>query len=87
MLGGKRRKGSGSYPGLPGDIVTKGVLGECKYTNKKSISISREVIGKIEENALNAGKVPCLVFGFGEADEVVNNWVAFPLWALRKLGR
>lgn len=81
LIGGKRRRGSGSVAGLPGDAVSEGFFVECKYTHKKSISIAKRDLSKLEEDAISANKVPVLVFGFANGDRVKNNWVAVP-WYL-----
>lgn len=82
LIGGRRRKGSGSAPGLPGDAVSDRFLVECKYTARKSISIDLEGLRDLEENALNAGKIPFLVFGQDDGERVKHQWVAVPVYLI-----
>lgn len=85
LIGGKRRKGSGCAPGLPGDAVSEEFLVECKYTAKKSISINLEALHDLEEDALNASKIPLLVFGRDAGDRVKHSWIAVPVYLMDDL--
>lgn len=87
--GGKRRRGSGSYPGTPHDVICTSLdsplLCECKYTeNQKSIRILRDDLRKVESNAILSHRIPALVFGFWEMDGAIDNWLAIPLWMIEK---
>lgn len=68
--GGKLVPGSGSgYQ--KGDVRVKGVARiEAKTTKNKSFSVTRKMIGKIEEAALPNGELPVMVVEF--IDEVGN---------------
>lgn len=59
-FGGRARKGSGCGPNNKGDVETKVFLIECKRTDKKQIVLKKEVIDKIEQEALQHGKEPLI---------------------------
>lgn len=63
-LGGRVTRGSGSGNDK-GDVAVKGKYRiECKCTKNKSYSLKREVIEKIEEEALNCGETPIMNIHF-----------------------
>lgn len=63
-LGGRLTIASGALD-TKGDVRVKRVMRvECKTTTKKSFSVTREMLGKIEEAALSAGEVPAMVIEF-----------------------
>ena len=87
LIGGKRVRGSGSVLVNPSDAISSEIMVECKYVDTESMSISRGVLSKIEEDALNANKIPMLMFGFSDGNIVKNNWVAFPEYAFEKISK
>ena len=63
-LGGGVVKGSGCGD-IKGDVRLQGVARiECKTTTKKSFSVTREMLDKIEDAAVMAGEVPAMVVEF-----------------------
>lgn len=77
-LSGKRVKGSGS--GFEkGDVRVKNkILIEAKCTEKKSFSVTREMLTKIEDAACGQGELPVMVIEFlpdGKKVCVVPDWV------------
>jgi hypothetical protein len=68
-LGGKVQVSSGSSQFLKGDVVTENCLIECKTatSEKKSFSIKKEWLEKIETQSFEMGKkFPILAFDFGD---------------------
>lgn len=68
VLGGVVQSGSGCTAFAKGDVSTTKCLIECKtsVTEKKSFSIKKEVLDKIEEQAFSMKKpYPILAFNFG----------------------
>lgn len=63
-LGGKVVKGSGC--GFEkGDVRVSGVMRlEAKCTENKSFSVTRDMVRKIEEAALNCGEIPAMEIEF-----------------------
>lgn len=84
-LGGKRVSGSGSSKEKKGDNRFTHALLEDKRTAAKSISIQSSWLEKIEQEALNCGKLPVFSFGFDGRvpEEWDNTWVSFPIWWLK----
>lgn len=65
---GKITPGSGNQR-EKGDVRVKGILRiECKTTQCKSFSITRDMISKIEDAALPHGEIPAIVVEFIDAD-------------------
>ena len=63
-LGGVRVKGSGSGA-EKGDVRVKNVLRvEAKCTAKKSFTVTREMVEKIERHALASGELPAIEIEF-----------------------
>jgi len=61
-VGGRRVAGSGSLPGLKGDVKDpEGWLLEAKQTEKPRYSLTLAVWRKIEREALQKGKQPALI--------------------------
>jgi len=57
-----------------GDLKTETHLIECKYTEKKSFSITRKILEKLWEEGLDRNKLPALVIGIkGEKDTFIIN--------------
>ena len=70
-LGGKVQTSSGSSDFLKGDVIAGKCLVECKtcMTEKKSFSIKREWLEKIDEQCFAMGKRhPVLAFDFGDGE-------------------
>lgn len=74
QLGGKVQPNSGATPFLKGDVtVGKDWLLECKTqtTNKKTITIKKEWLTKLEEERFAMRRVECaLAFSFGPDEPV-----------------
>ncbi|MCA8939384.1 MAG: hypothetical protein KDB07_06240 [Planctomycetes bacterium] len=54
-LGGRVRPGSGSIASMKGDVIAGDLLVEAKFTDKRSFTLSRQVIEKIRREALLGG--------------------------------
>lgn len=70
-IGAKMQVSSGSSAFLKGDLFTDSCLVECKtcMTEKKSFSIKKEWLEKIEEQAIEMRKqYPILAFDFGDGE-------------------
>ncbi len=82
-FGGKLVKGSGS--GFDkGDVRIKNkVLIEAKTTERKSFSVTREIVDKLENAACSQGEIPVLVVEFiGKRKQTL---CVIPEWALNSL--
>lgn len=85
------RPGSGSHPLGKGDAVGKQDLGECKQTEKKSISIKQAWLAKIEEEARGEGKMPFLhlrwlkLYDYADVMALSRDWVMIPAHWFREL--
>lgn len=64
---------SGAIQGLKGDVKTKRLLVECKLTQKKQISVKKEWLQKIKEEAKRVAKIPALYI-----DVDGEGWVCVP---------
>lgn len=82
-LGGKRVKGSGC--GFEkGDVRIKNkVLVEAKCTEKKSFSVTREMVEKIEDAALGQGELPVIAIEF--LGDIPKKVCVVPEWVLNEL--
>ena len=72
-LGGKVQPNSGATPFLKGDVVADNWLVECKtqLTSKKSMSIKKEWLDKLEEERFAMRKqFMTLAFNFGPDEEI-----------------
>lgn len=70
-LGAKVQTSSGSSSFLKGDVISNSCLIECKTatSEKKSFSIKKEWLDKIDEQCFEMGKkYPILAFDFGDGD-------------------
>ena len=70
-LNAKVQTSSGSSAFLKGDVVSNHCLIECKTsrTEKKSVSIKKEWLDKIEEQCFEMGKqFPIVAFDFGDGE-------------------
>lgn len=76
---GRRVKASGALPGSKGDVRSVELLGECKRTDKKSISITLEYLEKITKEAGFYNKIPCVAIEIESPPKFVNkDWVLLP---------
>ena len=81
-LSGQVTIGSGNKD-IKGDVRIKGVARiECKCTQAKSFSITREMARKIEEAALGAGEVPAIQIDFLDGATVVHSLCVVPAYVL-----
>lgn len=90
LVGGRRRSGSGSNPLAKGDFVSRDVLGECKQTGKKSFSVTRVMLAKLEREAIAEGKAPVLHLEFlgpspAAAKDLTLSWAMVPEWYFSEL--
>lgn len=53
-----------------GDLKTEDFVIDCKYTDKKSIRITKKMIKKLWNEALEANKFPLLQIGIQDEDKV-----------------
>ena len=77
-LKGKRQANSGATPFFKGDVVTDQFCIECKtaMTEKQSMSIKRDWIDKIKEEAFAIGKPYWAVaFNFGGLGNLENFYI------------
>lgn len=89
-LGGRRHALSGASDKDKGDFSTDLLLGEHKYTGKKSLSIKRDWLEKVAIEAIASRKTPVFAFTFTEWDQSVivpKDWIAVPLEFLQELLR
>ena len=79
-------KGSGCGT-VKGDVRIEGVARiECKTTTRKSFSVTREMINKIEDAALMSGEAPALIVEFIDDHGTKEQEVAVvPVWLLQHL--
>lgn len=85
-LGGEVVKGSGCGA-EKGDIRITGVARiECKSTIKKSFSITRKMVEKIEDTAMMSGETPFVQLDFlGEKGGVDHSLVIMPRYVLESV--
>ena len=62
-LSGYRQRGSGALPGRKGDVRGVELLGECKRTDKKSISITISYLDKITREAADYNPLSATAIG------------------------
>ena len=82
-LGAKVQTSSGSSDFLKGDVVSDTCLIECKtcVTEKKSFSIKKEWLDKVDEQCYAMGKrYPILAFDFGDSE----NYYVLPESVMKK---
>lgn len=58
--GGKRQPGSGSSPRAPQDAKVPEFLVQCKFTDKKSITIKADDWRQLRQDALDTGREPMM---------------------------
>ena len=82
-IGGRKTPASGALS-EKGDVRLKGVVRiECKTTMHKSFSITREMLGKIEDAALSSGELPALVIEFlNDKGNPIGAVAVMPVWVL-----
>ena len=59
---------SGATPFDKGDLTTADFVIECKTTTRKSFSITRKILDKLWEEALEANKLPKLLISIPKDD-------------------
>ena len=85
-VGGKRQKASGALPGGRGDVRSVELLGECKRTDKKSISITLDYLEKITKEASFYNKIPCVAIEIEAPPKFVNkDWILLPAGFVQEL--
>jgi hypothetical protein len=83
---GRRQKASGALPGSKGDVRSVELLGECKRTDKKSISITIEYLQKITEEAAYYSKIPSVAIEIESPPKFVNrDWILLPAGFVQEL--
>jgi Holliday junction resolvase len=81
-VGGAVTRGSGSG-NEKGDVRVYRVCRiEAKTTKNKSFSVTREMVGKIENAAMCNGELPALVIEFNEEGRKVCEVAVVPMWCL-----
>lgn len=77
--GGKAQKGSGCLPWAKGDVRKKGSFrAECKFTKKRSFSLSREILDKIRGEC-EFNETPVLDVTFvDDQGRTEDHWVCVP---------
>lgn len=70
LVGGKTQAGSGNQWHSKGDVIDKEFLHECKYTQKKSFSVSIKLWEEIDQKAFEmGGRTPAMEILLGEGQE------------------
>lgn len=70
---GRRQPASGAFTGLKGDIKTKNLLFELKYTDKKSYTLKKDLLKKIDSEAFQLRKIPIFVIQFKDEEYFIIN--------------
>ena len=86
-LEGKVTPGSGSG-NVKGDVRVKGLVRlENKTTDKKSFSLTREIIEKIEHAALNNNEIPFIQIDFIDPinGQLIHELAVVPTYVLRDI--
>lgn len=93
-LGGKRlaqsggklwSKQAGETKTEGGDLTTAEFLFEHKRTEKGSLSVKREWLGKVREGARSKMKEPGLILTFERGREPPDDWILIPKAVFEKL--
>lgn len=71
LVGGSRNAGSGAFWSRKGDVRSRDLLIEHKWTGKKSFTMKSEVLEKIVEEAILDGRTPVLGFSLNNENYVV----------------
>lgn len=64
LFDGRRQPSSGAFPGLKGDVKADNLLIEAKYTERKSFTITQDILIKITKQALAYNKIPVVAIEF-----------------------
>lgn len=70
-VGGQRNVASGAFWFRKGDVRSKDLLIEHKWTGKKSFSIKADVLEKITTEALLESRTPVLGFSLNDSNYVI----------------
>ena len=87
LMGATRTKSSGSGAREKGDMVAErdGFLIETKSTDRKSFSVTKEILGRIESQAAERDLDPMVTIHFTSPGQIVErDWVLLPVTALSK---
>ena len=85
-LGGRVQPASGALPYYKGDIKADRYLIEAKTTTKKSYTLTRALLGKIDSEAENIRKTPVLALSFESMPAPIpKDWVLIPFSEFRRL--
>ena len=86
--GGRTTLASGSLS-VKGDVRLKGILRiEAKTTNKKSFSVTLEMMEKIEQASLSCNELPVIVVEFNDGNgRKLKELAVVPTYVLSLLGR
>ena len=85
-MSGYRVKASGALPGSRGDVKGKELLGECKRTDNKSISVSLAYLEKIVKEAAYYNKLPAVAIEFDNPPRrVPRDWVLLPAGLVQEM--
>lgn len=71
LVGGSRNAGSGAFWSRKGDVRSKDLLIEHKWTGKKSFSMKADVLEKIVTESILDGRTPVLGFSLNNENYVV----------------
>lgn len=71
LVGGSRNAGSGAFWSRKGDVRSKDLLIEHKWTGKKSFSVKADVLEKIVTEAILDGRTPVLGFSLNNENYVM----------------
>ena len=79
-LGGRRQPNSGSLAHRKGDIVVGSFLLDSKECKGSKLNLDVSEIVKIVREALEVGKIPGLLFTFGDTSIIMpTQWACIPL--------
>lgn len=71
LIGGQRNVASGAFWFRKGDVRSKDLLIEHKWTGKKSFTIQSSVLEKITTEALMESRTPVLGFSLNDSNYVI----------------
>ena len=71
LIGGSRNAGSGAFWSRKGDVRSKDLLIEHKWTGKKSFTLKSDTLEKIVTEAILDGRTPVLGFSLNNENYVV----------------
>lgn len=84
-IGGKTTPASGARD-MKGDVRLKSITRlECKTTTKKSFSVTRDMLKKIENASVGSGELPVFVVEFLDGNRPVGEFAIIPSYALSYL--